>query len=511
MAHLLQSAAWSREAALAIPPTVRLSGAHPEPMVGGYYVGDDLPQLRGRYGRAEYRDMARDGGIISATLDAMRMLIKSVRWSVEFNNPGVSDESTRTLEQTLSNRYSQGDQFFKWFLETVLFDDMLNSWDDFVEDAFSFLIYGWSYFEMTLKRRDPTDGSQFSDGWFGIRDMAYVPQLTLDRWELSDVDGSVLGIWHTGAKGDLVGSYNLPIERCVHFIGERDNNSPEGRSMLRRCYYSWKAWREMEELTNLGFQTAVQGTPLFRVPKNVMNPKTQEDQRNNDFITGFLKNYRRLKESGLMLPSETYETQDKEYTNIRKFDFELIQGNAEGAMLAAGQNRSQYLEMTMAGYLLADFLSLRGAQNTTGSYAMSQSKRDFFELGIRGRLQSFASTVNKQMIPKLWKANGFPMEYMPTIKPGKVREYDIELLASILQRFAAAGMTVFPDARTETHVREILSLPPTPTQEERMYAMQQDPAFLGTAFAEMNELLGEVGAAESREKESEKKKRKGKK
>ena len=108
----------------------------------------------------------------------------------------------------------------------MLFQDLDQPWQLLLSEILSFLTYGYSYFELILKRRQGQhpprnrDGtqplpSQFTDGLIGLGSIAPRGQETTLRWEF-------------GPAGELRGMHQvdpwsgkhayIPYEKALHFI-----------------------------------------------------------------------------------------------------------------------------------------------------------------------------------------------------------------------------------------------------------------------------------------------------
>jgi hypothetical protein len=188
---------------------------------GGYVREDLLQELTGLQGVRAYRAMRDNSPVIGACLFAIEMLIRNVKWHVQ--PADTSDEAAAYAE----------------LLSGMLFEDLELPWSLQLSEILSFLPFGWSWFEIVLKRRQglfpppladgtPALPSKFADGLIGLGKLAPRAQDTLLRWEF-DATGSLLGMHQLDP---WVGRQAyLPYAKSLLFRPTSYKNSPEGRAL----------------------------------------------------------------------------------------------------------------------------------------------------------------------------------------------------------------------------------------------------------------------------------------
>ena len=407
------------------PPTVELGNAGIS-MRAGLVHEDLLEQLNGRTGRRIYREMADNGSAIGAFLHAVEMLVRAMEWRYE---PANVDDSDAVEGQV--------------FMMGVM-QDMSHSWDDFIAEVFSHLIYGWSYFEVVVKRRvGPHERrsdrrSQFTDGRIGLRKLAIRPQNTLDAWDV-DPSGGVQGMWQQDTSGRR--SQFLPIARCLHFRAG-NKRSPEGRSILRTSYRPWHFLKNIEEVEGIAIERDLNGLPVVRVPSALLkaDASSQERAALADYIR-LVRDIKMGEQGGVVLPSNEYLDGQGNPTGSRMVDLELL--STKGTRLIDTVKVAQRYEHSIARNMLAEFLML--GQGDVGSFALSQSKVELFARSIEGWTKGVAETWNRHLTPRLWRLNAFPAATMPRLVPGRVAPENIEELARFVEALARAGAPLFPN------------------------------------------------------------------
>lgn len=409
----------------------------------GYVYEEFLPQLTAEKGRKIYREMRDNDSTIGAIKFAIDMTIRSVDWSIE--------ENTETAGTT-------GAEDAAAFVEGVLFDDMSNTFDDFIAEVNSQIEFGWQYTEIVWKRRlgpDQKDGSKrsiFSDGAFGIKKLAGRAQETLDHWDM-DENGGINGMIQMPPYGGTLN--NIPIEKALLFRASPQKGSPEGRSVLRNAYRSWYYKKHFENIRAIAIERELNGLPLIRIPDAILNGT---DDKSKTALAAYVKMGRDVKfneQGSVIIPSNPYFDADGKPTSIKQVDFELITSNGTRAIDIT--KTIHELDTAIARTVLADFIML--GSTDSGSRALSTGKMDMFNNALSGWLEQIAAIINRFLIPRLWKLNNFDAQYIPYIKPGRVSSVDLDRLGKYISDLSSAGMPLFPDGSLETELRNAADLP----------------------------------------------------
>lgn len=405
----------------------------------GFVHEEFLPKLTGSRGRKIYREMRDNDDTVSATLFAVEMLLRAVKWSVE-----PADQSNEALEAAS-------------FVEGALFEDMSHTWDEFIGNVLTMLPFGWQYTEVVFKRRngqqeDSTQNSKFSDGRIGIRKLADRSQETLDHWEISE-DGGVSGMWQLPPNGGSL-KY-IPINRALLFRPHPHKGSPEGRSVLRGAYRSWYFLKNIQEIEAIAIERELNGLPVVYIPNKILVGK---DDDSKAAVQKYIKMVRDIKfneQGGAVLPSDPFYNSQGEPTNVRQVELSLL--SASGSRAIDTDKVIKRYQASIARTILADFIIL--GMSDKGSFALSKSKVELFAQALEGWLGSIASVINRHLIRRLWSLNNFDYRHMPTVVPGKVAPVDLAELGDFISKLAGAGATLFPDDDLENNLRGVAGLP----------------------------------------------------
>ena len=382
-----------------------------------------LPELRGKKAVRKYREMRDNDSTIGAVMYATEQVLRDVKLHVKPANE--SEEAKREAE----------------FVKSVL-DDMDHTLDDHIAEALSFLSYGFAWFEVVYKRREGMQTqnlkkrSKYNDGRIGVRKIAARAPWTVNKFDVDDTTGDVLGLHQdTGRIGN---THYIPINKSLYYRTTSINGDPSGRSVLRNAYTSYEYLNNLQSIEAIAVERELAGIPVARIPAEYLSNDASTAQ------AGFVNNLRQIlrdvkfNEQGyIILPSDTYPDKDGAPTNTRLVDVELMSSNG---------NRNIDIDPIVRRYqhdiarsVLSEFLML-GSQG--GSYALSKSKTDLFLRALESYIQAIVDVLNKQLIERLWELNGLNYDLMPKIEAGDVAPHDLKEIAAFLRNLNGANIDV---------------------------------------------------------------------
>ena len=141
-------------------------------------------------------------------------------------------------------------------------------------------------------------------------------------------------------------------------------------------------------------------------------------------------------------------------------------------------------EKRIAQTALAEFLFL-GTTSAQGSYALADSKTHLFALALEAMLDGIATTINKSLVPYIWRANGLPENTMPRLDFMDIEKPALKDVSAFIEALTTAGGSVADDG-TQNALREQASLPPLPPEGPKKVPGRDDkpePAAPGGAPA----------------------------
>jgi hypothetical protein len=401
----------------------------------GYIDEEFLPALRGRKAVRVYREMSANDSMVGALLFAIDKLVREVDWKVV---PAEQNEEQNNAQE---------------FLESCK-DDMSHSWDDFIGEVLSMLVYGWSWHEIVYKRRigpwekDARRKSKYTDGMIGWRKMPIRSQETLMRWKFDDFGGIKAMVQMAPPRYETT---VLPIEKSLLFRTSIAKGNPEGVSTLRTAYRSWYFKKRLEEFEAIGVERDLAGMPVGKVPSDYLTALPGTDKAKTvDAFRKMVRGVRRDENEGLILPVAF----DRE-TKQPLFDFELM--SAAGSRQFDTNAIITRYEQRILMSVLADFI-LVGHQDT-GSYALHTDKTGIFRAALNAITKAIADVLNRHAVPRLFALNGWKLDELPKFEPTNIDPPALDQLAAFISATAGAGMQWFPDPELEKFIRDIARLP----------------------------------------------------
>ncbi|MDB5057253.1 MAG: hypothetical protein JWO59_725 [Chloroflexi bacterium] len=412
------------------------------------------PDLRADRGRRVYREMRDEDPVIGAFLFAIEMMIRQVPWHMQAADD--SDEAAEVAE----------------FVNSCL-HDMEVSWPDTISEALSMLQYGWDVAEILYKHRsgphtaDPIHHSKHDDGRVGWRAFATRGQETLFRWDY-DEDDNLVAMAQLGPPDYVL--HTVPLAKALLFRTSTYKGNPEGRSILRNAFRSYKAKKHIQAIEGIGVERDLAGLPVAYVPPAVLLGATDDDAEALTLIKQLVTNIRRDEQEGVVFPlayndsgNPTYKLELLSTGGTRQFDTTKI---------------VERYDARIAMTVLADFILLGHEQ--TGTYALGASKLGAFALAISAWLDSLAGPWNDKAIPDLVALNGWDTKLSPRLAHHDIEKADLGAMGTYLKNLSDAGILPH-DAGIIKHLLEIAELPVPEEEVLNQYADPHDDKRLMTA------------------------------
>ncbi len=382
-----------------------------------------LPELRGRKAVRKYREMRDNDATIGAVMYSVEQILRDVELHV---NP-VNESPEAKVEAD--------------FVKSVL-DDMDHTLDDHISEALSYLSYGFGWFEVIYKRRvGPNERSdkkhsKYTDGRLGIKKIAARAPWTINKFDVNQKTGDVLGIEQS--VGLMNGTNYIPANKSLYYRTTSINGDPSGRSILRNAYTSYEYLNNIQAIEAIAVERELAGIPVARIPAEYLSPDASAAQ--SGFVRHLEQVLRDLKnnEQGyIIVPSDTYPDKDGVATSTRLVDIELMSSSGKRNIdINPIINRYQH---DIARSVLSEFLLLG---SSGGSYALSKSKTDLFLRALESYIQAIVDVLNKQLVERLWQLNGLNYDLMPTIKAGDVAPHDLKEVSAFLRNLNGADINV---------------------------------------------------------------------
>lgn len=391
--------------------------------------------------RIETIDEMLSEAVISAALEMYKMLMARPEWTIE---PPVGASATQKERAK--------------FIQTCLEDMDDQTWFSFIQSALSYLEYGFCVVEKVFKRRTKKN-SKFDDGLIGISKLAVRSQSTISGWvfsedgrELKGVEQSLKNIVYADRFNNAIAStIEIPRAKFMLFRSSPKNDNPEGTPILKSAYVPFRYKRAVEEAQAIGVTRDLAGILVMKAPADIFSPNASAEQKASfEELKRVLRNVSTGEQQGLLLPSTTQgdNGQGKEH-----YSAELL--SSSGARAFDTQAIIQQLQTQMLISLFADMLQL--GNNGQGSFSLADGKLGMVEAAVAYRLRELSEVINQQLIPDLYRFNGWDdKEYCKAV-PGVVSEMSADEFGKLIQRVSAVG-AVEMDRKFLNRVREQIGI-----------------------------------------------------
>lgn len=360
----------------------------------------------------------RDDVIVGTALDAIKLPLLKAEITVK-PAPGNSP----------------GDQAAADWLFDCMHSMDKQTWESHTTDMLESIDFGFAIGEITLEKR--------RDGRLWLKNIDPRGQETLDAaygWGFGtgpERDTALTFHQRDPDSGEL---FAIPLSKCVHVAYKGRKGNPQGKSLLRSIYRTWRMCRDLENLEAIGIERDIGGMPIATLPEGDISDQDEADLREA------LKNLRNDDALYLLLPAgltvEPYGGVSKMYD--------------VGSVIERKQKE-------ILGRAFAQFLKL--GMDNVGTQALVKGSQDFFMYGLQSVQKFLLEAWNLQLVPYLFRFNQFPgMTSLPELdwnEPGKV---DFTSLINAL--VAAVNANLFtPSDVDEDELRDVMEWPELPETE----------------------------------------------
>ncbi len=389
-------------------------GASGTELFSGYFSEEYLQLLRGRKGAKVYDEMRRSEAQVAMLLNAVMNPIKAGSWEFE----AASEVENADLHKEL--------------VEFCAKDGI--DWETHLHEALTFLIFGYSIFEIinNVVFNHPKFGT-----FNGLKGLAFRSQKTIERWNVSSDTGNLESV-EQWVQGDLAKDRTALLKMDATFLLvmtlQKEGDNYEGISALRPMYGPWFRKNLYLKIAAIGIEKNAIGTPLGTSPKG---KQTDEEMDNFKELLGNFTAH----ESAYLIKPEGWEIEllksDFDATKVKEM---LIYENTE-----------------MINSLVANFLAL-GTNGGGGAFALGSDLSDFFLSGIQNFANIVCGVWNRKLIPDLIKQNFGPQRAYPKLKATGIDNKAGKELAEIIKSLSDSKV-IKPDNPLEEFLRKQYQLP----------------------------------------------------
>lgn len=371
-------------------------------LAGQIFNPDYNTDLVGDRGIDAYDQMRLGDATVKAALRACKLPILSAKMRI---NPASDSAEDAAIAE---------------FVETEL-RGMNRTFEDTLREALTYLDYGRYLFEIVY-RLNP-------DGRIGLQKLSPRLPKTVYAWETTNGQPGIQQLLPNGSKVDI------PIERLVIFVNDKEGDNWEGFSLLRSAYKHWKMKDALEKIDAMAHERQGLGIPFAKSSSTPQ--KTDKDE-----MIERIKALRANENDGIYIPMGWEVGFMDMMSRTTRNPLESIQYHGQQILLS----------------VLAAFLGLGTTE--TGSRAVSQDLSEFFEMSVKFVAAQTAATFDKYVIERLVDLN-FNVEAYPTMDFDGIGSFDFGAVTESLLRMSQFG-TYTPQLDVENSLRKAMGLPEAP-------------------------------------------------
>ncbi len=417
----------------------------------GWIRRDFLPELQGRQLWLVYEQMGSNDAYVGSALNAYSLFIRRTNWHVDpVDDRNKDNGSAKFLEQCMH--------------------DMLHSWQTFIATAAKpVLQFGFAPFEKIYKERrgdqdDERYSSEYDDGAIGWSNFAFRSPDTILHWDYDPHDVTrLVGLTQIAAP-DYRTTF-IPIQKIINLRAEPGKDSPEGRSILRPVWRSWRTKTVMEDLRNVAAERGGAGIPWAEVPANIASapqmaaanptdPGAQEALASYQSLVDTLTNISQDTQKWVITPQIWVDGQPQ-------IKIGFLQPS-QGADIIS--HITQSIDAEAKSILIATMTEFQAlGMGGTGSLALSRDKTDNFTLAVAATATAFQESINSQAVKQLFALNPqFEFEKgqpRPKIVYDPLVPLNTQDIVAMLSLFERAGWDLSKQAGIRDAIIKNLGLP----------------------------------------------------
>jgi hypothetical protein len=390
-------------------------------MFNGIIAGQEYnPKLQGTRRIQQYDEMRLGDAHVQASLKVVKLPLLSANWTIQ---PASERREDRQIAE---------------FVSEQLFNEPTRTWQETLTNILLHLDYGVMPFEKIYKF--------LPDGRVGLKKLAVRHPRTISRWEMKNGEN---GVEQTTTNG----VYQIPIEKMIIFVNEKEGDNWEGKSILRSAWKHWLFKDKAELIEIMAMERHGLGVPYGKTGMNA----TPEEEAKLDEI---LRNFRANAEGFLRFPT----------------DFEVGMLDMKANSIKNPNDFIKRQEWAIMLNVLATFMQM--GSGAVGSFALFKGSNTFFLMALEYVAKHIAQTINKYLIEDLVNFN-FVTDHYPTLVYDKIGAVDVNALTTALQRGIQTGVLTV-DPNLEEYLREAMDLPPFTGE------VTPDPAMADSMLSELD-------------------------
>lgn len=413
-----------------------------------YCVFGENQDLKFPYSIQTYKRMVASSIAIASALNAVKVIALRVPRYVE-----PYDQSEDAIKKA---------QFVDECLGvTKDNNDMTHSFDDFLRDALTMNQFGFSIHEKVFRYRNYKYGSKYDDGLIGIKRLPIRPQESIATFEYDKHGRDLVAIKQKQSQRrasvvELIKANNglakIKREYFLKFNADNGQDETQSTSPLKDVYEVWRELQRYKDLENIASSKNLNGLPVLWMPAEYMTDDVDDE-------TSLV--YRTLRDgiskisigqqTSLILPSDR---EDQSGSGGKLFDFSLM--SASSSNITAITAIIERLENQIYQCLFADVLQMGNERG--GNSNLASAKSSMLNMLVENRIKEIFTVINNDLIPDLFRRNGWDITKTPRLRYGTLKEVTMEVFAKAIQQLKATK-TIAVTPKNINYIAEQIGLP----------------------------------------------------
>jgi len=404
---------------------------------------ETVPQLRWPMSVRTYQNMRNDSQI-AALYDATLLAILKMEWVIDPNGADEAMVNKLSTDYNIPILGQSTDEIKRGRLKNRF------SFRNHVRLAFKAGIYGSYYFEQVGYIGDGRNGRP-GDGLWHLRKLAERPPITIQEYRVAD-DGGLISIVQNVVQ-PTASSWNnpmpeIPIDRLVGYVWDKEGANWHGRSWFRECYKNWLIKDRLLRIDAINHERAG-GVPYIEAHPGATNDEI-------DQLNRMAQRFRVGDTAGGAVPSGA------------KFNI------ARGLQSSVIESVNYHDEAMARKFML---MVMQLGQTRTGSRALGTTFVDFWASGMEAIAWWFSDIFNEHVVEDDIDWNfGEDVEQVPLLR----FDFDPELIIADLVQLISTGAIIVDDEleaaiRKEMHLPEAQHPRPVPAPLPPSAGVQEPP------------------------------------
>lgn len=361
--------------------------------------------------------------------------------------------------------------------------DMDHSWIDFIRDALSANVYGFSVHEKVYRKRYKANGSMYDDGIIGWKKLPIRSQESIIKFLFSDDGNEIKGVTQSLARvNNVYGRYdaraekeiNIPKSKMLLFRVGRHRGDPYGKSPLRDAYLAWRYLTALEEIEANGVSKDLSGIPVLKLPPQYLAADASPEMKSiRLYYENAMRNMQVNQQSSIILP-QAFDPD----TRQPLFSLELLSQASSGKNFDTIKIKEYYKNLILTS-LFADLLTM--GQSATGSYALGSIKSSLIGVAIEAIVKAISEEINQNLVRQTYELNGWNPARRCSIDYDNLETPDMDMFSRMVQRIASVGFMT-KDLDTINKIRETMNLDPLTEEDDFMSLLSDNTSKASEGF-----------------------------